>query len=174
MERPLLLRLAEVRVWRDLRKLFEVVVCPALDAHGRFLRPAFGSRQNCTCHVGESTVCCWIASGHHTAHEVTAVSRAQMGPRASPSTASSVTTGTAPSACVEKVSHSLCASVSSLASKYWRSITVNLPKSSCWIPQVSARQSSVLGRDGSDGGPWAAASFAWCSGTTSGPSSHLS
>ena len=34
---PLLLRLAEVRVWRDLRKLFDVVVCPALDALDVFI-----------------------------------------------------------------------------------------------------------------------------------------
>ena len=54
----------------------------------------------------------------------------------------------------EKVSHSWCASVSSLASKYWRSIPSNLLWASCRILQTSTCQSSVLGSCWRKKKPW--------------------
>ena len=142
--------------------------------HEVFHRPAFGSTVRTARAMVDSMlldridgVTRLMKSLLFHAHGWVGVSRL---PRGSPSTASKSITGTTLLACVhgvdamyasgvqcetrasstvftevEQVSHSQCASVSSLASKYWRSIPSNLPFAICWIPQSSARQSSVLG-----------------------------
>ena len=176
-------------------KLFDVLVCTALDVMGCFigLRLHLPSELHAPCGRRRQRVA-GPHRWHHAAHEITALSRARMGRwvltpswvlpstvqqfhhsyntsclrtrsrivglrgaafsavvfRDTDSASSEKLTAERPGSLIstvftelEKVSHSWCAKVSSLASKCWRSIPSAVGE--LLDSQTSARQSSVLG-----------------------------